>query len=129
ANLLVTPWPRRRTVTFDAFRPAGRLIATSASPPEITSARLDRTSMRGPGCWAFASELADVTAPIASAATVSAAVPTLRRRCTCGTVAPRACRPRHCRDGLTRPLPDRSRRGLLHDGGPQLVDRLRHARG
>src|SRR5947209_9124490 len=56
-NSPVMLWPRRRTVTFEAFRPFGRRIATSASPPEITSARSERTSIRGPGlsfAWAAA---------------------------------------------------------------------------
>src|SRR5438128_4667767 len=68
--------PRRRTVTFEALRPLGRRMATSASPPEITSARSERTSMRGPGfsfaaCAAAGRATANAAAPTATTSSVN----------------------------------------------------------
>src|SRR5439155_22578253 len=84
-NSPVMLWPRRRTVTFEALRPLGTRMATSASPPEITSARSEGTSMRGPG-FSFAAWAAAGRATASAAATTATTSSVGRLR-----IAPRPC--------------------------------------
>src|SRR5436305_9964608 len=67
-------WPLRVTTTLETSVPAGRFTATSAAPPEIRSARLERTLIETP-----ASACAGAAAALTAAA-MTVAVPRARRR-------------------------------------------------